>query len=778
VAAPDAVDVLKALDRARYRSLPLSGLDEADVRHLLRDVAGKEHSPGRVRAVHRQTEGNPFFVLEIATWGMHADSATPESDDVSIPESVRTVIRRRLQHLSGAAHRALRIAAAIGHEFDFATLTAIYDPRHEDELYVALGEALDAHVVQRAGAHDGYRFRHALIWQTLYEELSPSYRVRAHARIAAALLAGYGAAADDHAAELAWHFERARRMLGTNELLRYSRLAGEQALAAHAYEEAVAHLDRALDARGVTAMDDDAAAINVALGYARAALSPRWARQDAWDNLRRAAEHYIAAGDLARAVAAVAHPCIPPESAIDIAEVVGGVLERVAPDSWEAGCLRARYAAAVFFETGDHSRARRLFAAALATASSLGDAALELRTLSLATSVDHFAIDWSGVLIQSRRTLTLARRIDEAHSEIYARYRMSFALAFSGRATTARREARVNLARAEQLRDRGLLEDGLYVNGALALLTGDWDAARQLTERGLDLSPANLPLLHMRALLEIELGEHDAAARSVSTLLEASSGVGPYPLAQAYGHLLLSQIGYLTDRPPDLPLPPPLGPSAIPLTNALAAIAHGLTAVLRDDAEAALTATRELEPMRGLILAPTAVTDRLLGLFAHTGGRYDDAADHFEHAIAFAQSAGYTPEIGWSCHDFAALLLQRGARGDRDRAHALLDEAHAIARDFSMHALALRAAALHERAAAIHAPRAEALTDRECEVLRLVALGKSNKAIARELAISTNTVAVHVARILAKTGCRNRTEVARYAPRVWIARDEPTAGSR
>jgi two-component system NarL family response regulator len=61
-----------------------------------------------------------------------------------------------------------------------------------------------------------------------------------------------------------------------------------------------------------------------------------------------------------------------------------------------------------------------------------------------------------------------------------------------------------------------------------------------------------------------------------------------------------------------------------------------------------------------------------------------------------------------------------------------------------------------------HAPK---LTDREHEVLRLVARGRSNKEIASELVIAENTVKNHVRNILEKLHLRSRTEAAMYAVR-------------
>ena len=60
-------------------------------------------------------------------------------------------------------------------------------------------------------------------------------------------------------------------------------------------------------------------------------------------------------------------------------------------------------------------------------------------------------------------------------------------------------------------------------------------------------------------------------------------------------------------------------------------------------------------------------------------------------------------------------------------------------------------------------PTPAGLTAREVEVLRLIAAGRSNRAIADELFITTNTVANHVKNILSKTASENRTEAAAFA---------------
>ena len=69
---------------------------------------------------------------------------------------------------------------------------------------------------------------------------------------------------------------------------------------------------------------------------------------------------------------------------------------------------------------------------------------------------------------------------------------------------------------------------------------------------------------------------------------------------------------------------------------------------------------------------------------------------------------------------------------------------------------------------------AESLTEREIELLRLVAEGMSNKAIAQTLSISENTVKYHMRNILQKLGVQNRTEAVTQAIRAGLLDPDPS----
>ena len=146
--------------------------------------------------------------------------------------------------------------------------------------------------------------------------------------------------------------------------------------------------------------------------------------------------------------------------------------------------------------------------------------------------------------------------------------------------------------------------------------------------------------------------------------------------------------------------------SEVPLFGDLRGGGVGDQAVQRGDAEAAESRYDALVSRRGTVLAVSqrgvAVAggmvgaDRLLGLLAHTIGKLDDASAHFEEALAFCCKAGYRPELAWSCSDYADMLRERDAEGDRAKAVSLLDESLAISSELGMRTLMERVLARRE----------------------------------------------------------------------------------
>jgi DNA-binding NarL/FixJ family response regulator len=144
------------------------------------------------------------------------------------------------------------------------------------------------------------------------------------------------------------------------------------------------------------------------------------------------------------------------------------------------------------------------------------------------------------------------------------------------------------------------------------------------------------------------------------------------------------------------------------------------------------------------------------------------AARHFDAALAMHARMGARPFLARTQHAYAAMLLERRRASDLPRARTLLKEAVAAFDEIGMvqDAAAARALLARSRAAALAPPRPaypDGLSEREVEVLRLVAAGKGNQEIADNLVISRNTVLRHVNNIYAKTAAANRVALANYA---------------
>jgi HD-GYP domain-containing protein (c-di-GMP phosphodiesterase class II) len=102
----------------------------------------------------------------------------------------------------------------------------------------------------------------------------------------------------------------------------------------------------------------------------------------------------------------------------------------------------------------------------------------------------------------------------------------------------------------------------------------------------------------------------------------------------------------------------------------------------------------------------------------------------------------------------------RAARTPEQATAAVKDEVAAGRLDADATAAVLHAAGSRER---VTAPRPAGLTERETEVLRLLARGNTNRSIARALAISVRTAGHHVEHIYEKTGCTTRAAAALFA---------------
>ncbi|GGP77827.1 BTAD domain-containing putative transcriptional regulator [Saccharothrix coeruleofusca] len=215
-----------------FRQLRPAGLDAEAVADLVRGRTGAPAPAELVRRLVTRTGGNPFFITELL--------AAPEGEP---PPSVRDAVRLRLHALDEPTRECLDLLSVAGRELDLRLLGP-----HATRLAVT-------DLVTGAGP-GAVRFRHPLFAEVAYAELAPPRRAALHARLADACARSGGLSP----AELAHHYGQAAGLGRDEDHLRWTLRAAEDAARRLAYEDAMAHLDRAAARLALTSATSPAAA--------------------------------------------------------------------------------------------------------------------------------------------------------------------------------------------------------------------------------------------------------------------------------------------------------------------------------------------------------------------------------------------------------------------------------------------------------------------------------------------------------------------------------------
>ena len=237
--------------------LAVRGLDADGVAAFVQAARGDvldDAARELVELLSEQTQGNPFFVGQVLRH-LSETGAVEEvdgrwvraegNDEFVVPEGVRDVVGRRVSRLSQQAGELLTVAAVTGPQFDVATVAEVVGQPMSEALD-SLDEALAARLVLETGSPGQLRFAHALVRQTLEDELSTLRRLHLHQQIGLALERRFGDA-ESVVADLAHHFGEAAAVGEGERAARYAERAAVKAVGRGAVVQAADLLDRALE---------------------------------------------------------------------------------------------------------------------------------------------------------------------------------------------------------------------------------------------------------------------------------------------------------------------------------------------------------------------------------------------------------------------------------------------------------------------------------------------------------------------------------------------------
>jgi class 3 adenylate cyclase/tetratricopeptide (TPR) repeat protein len=675
--------------------ISLDGLHESEVEIIVTQLLaarGVERDAAPLAdALHRETEGNPFFVHEVLRHLVETKQLEPAPDgaveDLGIPESVREVIGRRLDLLSDAANRALTVAAVIGRAFELDVIERVTDDTSGFTLD-ALEEAGAAHlIVESPDAPGRYSFVHSLVQQALYDEMTAPQRAHLHHSVG--LTIEVAGRAEERALALARHFAAAGG-IASSRAARYALLAAEQLCERAAFEEALTYLEQALDVldlageHGSTPLRID---LHLAIAHA-ARLSL---------DLTRAHDAALAAADMARTC--------------DLPVALGR-----AAVAYAAGAAALQGVEAVVIALCDEALAR------------IGNDEPALRSELLASLAAHRAIGGEGTAAEglALEAVALARRTanpETLWSALLARYVTLYGSA----------DAPEQLAVAEELTALPLppsrrrsgwmtLNVGPSPRSIPRLVLGDragFDADVNEVARLVASYPHPLTMVLLtqwRGLQSLLNGDLDAAARHAEQVGKLAVGQVNWDLAQA------AQILWLAFERGELPAITPLIASmadANPTVDAYsavlamaeaysgdveAAVARAMALVagrgLRRDytfgaslycltevaavagaTELAGALHEQLEPYAGLMCVVgtgtlcTSSFDRLRAMSAMVTGDFEESDRGFAAALALEEAFEAPPLATRTRYWYAQLLARRGGIADSERAAELLRNA-------------------------------------------------------------------------------------------------------
>ena len=685
--------------------IPLRGLGVGAVERYIEMTSGAPSPPGLAEAVQEQTDGNPFFVGEVVRLLASEGKLTGASSvaELQIPQGVREVVGRRLDRLSEQTNDALRIAAVIGRDFD-GDLVARVARQSREELMKAAREAIAERLVTEV-EDERFSFAHALVRDTLYEELSPPKRSALHEATGLAIEQICGGNVEERLGELAHHFLAAAPRGDLAKAIDYAQQAGAQDMEQLAYEDAVDVYGRALEVLELMEEPDEALRCRLLLLLGGAeAKSARVA--DARAAFERAAESARRLGDDDSLVgAAIGIAVLSDAGRLDeqLLALIDEALDRIGPErtARRAALLSAK-SAEMYWIDNDVSESEQLVSEAIEIAREIDSpstlAAALQRKIFIPAGPDAPRVR----LAIADEMVELGEGSGDREAVVRGHAYRLWSLLELGDTAGVDRELELYARLAEELRMPEHTWHTFALRGMRALLDGDVEEAERLAQEarraGNRAEQAIAEQYYGIQMIQIRSMQGRAAELlpAVRELAERFPGIpawrgGQVTLAARSGDIELAQREL--DRISDDDFS--VFPRDVNWFAAMSLIGEAI-ALIGDTKYAERTYERLL-PYEGLVIVVARAVgcngpvDRVLGLLARSMGRLDDAERHLRGGVEVATRMNDVPGMALCSLALAELLLERDAEGDRERALELLATVLGRAREMGARWIADRA---------------------------------------------------------------------------------------
>ena len=753
-------------------------------------------SEGLSERVHARAGGNPHFVSEILKAMVDAGSLYLrdgtwlgwEAEDLQLPDSVTEAVTARVGKLSPPATQIAHVVAVAGTSATYELLREVTGLA-EDTFLGGIDELRAKQLVEESaeGAAIVYRFAHSLVGEVIYDNIGLARARGLHRAIGEALEGEVGGALDDRTHQLAYHFSRA----GSNDLrvLQYLAAAGREALSRRADREAVAFLRDALSrVAGAGQADDDGGAELDLLSL----------QEDMARALQRSGDYGAAAEHWQAALALALEGGEDARAARLYGRIGQGAYFRGRYDdalaAYELGLERAEAASDPVVEAhlrlhtgnalqseGRAEEAQAEMEAALELAGSVSDPGLLARVHRGLMILHTWLGEPERVREHGSEAIPLSQAAGDAHVTYWVYWQLAVQEGLLGDAETM--DAHIHRCQelAEELRSPvlELWTAEIFIEHAAA--SGRWDTGIALGERAVAKArvlgqDALLPrLLVVLSLIYFGRGEIERGKECVDEAWELSGAARGETLRV---HLVVpAHIGKVACLVAEGQYEEAIrvGEQGLAIAENSGFIVWAVHRLLPLIAEAYL----ELHDAPGAVHIEQRLNDygKLLGnRLAMAWGKAFKGISVW-HGGDIQASTGPLREAAEELEalpmvfDAARVRRQLAGRladlGDRDGALRELRYVHGAFLKMKAEGELQKTRDMF-RELDVRPPSRSAgegaggLTQRELEIARLVAMGRSDKAVAKELDIARRTVSTHLSNIYRKLELGSRGELAAY----------------
>ncbi len=708
-------------NKTYYTQLRLDPLSADSGEEMLRALLdnGPELAPLK-RLIIEKTEGNPFFMEEIvqalfeqaALVRNGAVKLAKSLGTIQIPSTVQAVLASRIDRLTPDQKDLLQTLAVIGKEFPFRLVREV-SGKSDEELQRLLSELQMAEFIyeQPAVADIAYVFKHALSQQVASGSALMERRRVLHERVARVLEAQFPEVVETQPELIAHHYTEAGRGL---EAVPHWQRAGDRALQRWANLEAIAHLKKGLELLGkIPESPDRNRSVDEAQRYSLlfALGQAQWKAGeflDAGETLLGAAKVAQALGSTESLISAALKLVRMTNSVgLPVPGTVGLLEEALQRLGTDDSPLKARTLAGLAHYLGVTGERKKLMVyapQALAMARSFGDpdlVAYSLLAMSFALMGPEHA---EARLALTTEVLDLATTANNLELHADGTWHRGYCLLELGDVAAADRELDLWERWAEETNQPFYLSIATMFRAMRALMRGRFEDSERLAQQALAIgqrlqleTAAGAFGLQMFALRR-EQGGLRQVEPMVRLFLQQHSAAAAWRPGLA---VIYAELARTTEARAEFETLAQHDFADLPRD----AMWMGTMSYLADvctflkDRGRAETLYNILLPFAGrnVVVSNGAACygalSRYLGALAATLERWDDAARHFEDALAM--NARMDARV-WLTHtqaQYAAMLLARADSGDRDKAAALLDAALATARELGMRTLEERVTA-------------------------------------------------------------------------------------